>query len=313
MEEAEQVRSTILSKHKAFVLEEGERGETDLVQFEITTGDVTPQKQAVRRMPFAVRREVALQLHRMQQSGVIQPSASPWASPIILVRKKDGSLRICVDYRKLNSVTKADTFPLPRIDDILDQLHQSKYFSSIDLASGYWQIRVHRDSQEKTAFIAPQGLFEFRVMPFGLRNAPAVFQRLMQRVLMGLNPAEGPDFVAAYLDDILVFSRTLEEHLLHLNQVIDRLTQAGLKLNPAFRAGRGRPSSHTQRTEAKQISYCRRQGVSCAWKRHGSAKIPRVVIILQTIHPRFCLPPTCLDPQGSDIPVDGGVSEAWTH
>ena len=114
---------------------------------------------------------MACQLMRMQEQGVIQPSSSPWASPIVLVRKKDGTLRICVDYRHLNSVTKSDTFPLPRIDDLLDQLGSAKCFTTLDLAAGYWQIRVAEDSIEKTAFVTPTGLFEFRVMPFGLTNA----------------------------------------------------------------------------------------------------------------------------------------------
>ena len=219
--------------HEAFCLEENERGETDLVQFEIETNDAAPKKLPVRRMPFTVRQEVARQLKRMQETDVIQPSNSPWASPVVLVRKKDGTHRFCVDYRELNSVTRADTFPLPRIDDLLDQLGESVYFSTLDLATGYWQIRVHPDSQEKTAFVTPQGLYEFKVMPFGLTNAPAVFQRLMQRVLMGLNPEEGPDFVAVYIDDILIFSRTLEEHIEHLRLVFDRLVEAGLKLKPA--------------------------------------------------------------------------------
>jgi len=122
-------------------------------------------------MPFTVRQEVARQLKRMQETDVIQPSNSPWASPVVLVRKKDGTHRFCVDYRELNSVTRADTFPLPRIDDLLDQLGESVYFSTLDLATGYWQIRVHPDSQEKTAFVTPQGLYEFKVMPFGLTNA----------------------------------------------------------------------------------------------------------------------------------------------
>ena len=121
-----------------------------------------------------------------------------------MVRKKDGSHRFCVDYRHVNAVTKPDTFPLPRIDDLLDQLGRSRFFSTLDLAAGYWQIRMQPDSQEKTAFATPQGLFEFRVMPFGLTNAPAVFQRLMQRVLMGLNPEDGPDFVAVYINDIIL-------------------------------------------------------------------------------------------------------------
>ena len=168
----------------------------------------------------------------MQEQGVIQPSSSPWASPVVLVRKKDRSLRFCIDYRDLNSVTKSDTFPLPRVDDMLDELGRSKFFSTLDLAAGYWQVQVHPDSCEKTVFITHQGFYEFSVMPFGLKNAPAVFQRLMQRVLMGLNPEEGPSFVSVYLDDVIVYSETLEDHLKHLQRVIERFMKAGLKLKP---------------------------------------------------------------------------------
>ena len=157
----------------------------------------------------------------MQEKGVIQPSSSPWASPVVLVRKKDGSLRFCVDYCDLNSVTKSDTFPLPQVDDMLDELGKSKFFSTLDLAAGYWQVQVHPDSCEKIAFITHRGLYEFSVMPFGLKNAPAVFQRLMQRVLMGLNPEEGPSFVSVYLDDVIVYLETLEDHLKHLQRVIE--------------------------------------------------------------------------------------------
>ena len=128
---------------------------------------------------------------------------------------------------EFDAVTKADTFPLPRIND---QLGEAYYFSTLDLAAGYWQIRMHPDSVEKTAFITSQGLYQFQVMPFGLTNAPSVLQRLMERVLAGLNPENGPDFVAVYIDDIIVFSRTLEEHLQHLRQVIQRISGAGLKL-----------------------------------------------------------------------------------
>ena len=167
-------------------------------------------------MLLAVRREVARQLKDMQRAGVIRPSTSPWSSPVVMVRKKDGTQRFCVDYRALNAVTRADTFPLPRIDDLLDQLGNSRFFTTLDLASGYWQIRLSPNSREKTAFSVPQGLFEFQVMPFGLTNAPAVFQRLMERVLAGLNPEQGPDFVKVYIDDVLVFSPTLTDHLHHL-------------------------------------------------------------------------------------------------
>ena len=148
------------------------------------------------------------------------------------MKKKDGSHRFCVDYRELNFATKADTFPLPRIGNLQDELGKSRLFSTLDLASGDWQIRVHPDSQEKTAFVTPQGLYKFRVMPFGLTNAPAVFQRLMQRVLKGLNPEDVPYLVIVYIDDVLIFSHTLEDHLEHLHKVIERLQQVGLKLKP---------------------------------------------------------------------------------
>ena len=218
--------------HDMFALEDGERGETDLVRLHIETGDATPIAQSVRRVPFAVRKEVARQLQEMQRNNVIQPSHSPWASPIVLVRKKDNTLSFCVDYRALNEVTKLDKFPIPRINDLLDQLGEACYFSTLDLAAGYWQIQVDEASQEKTAFVTHQGLFEFRVMPFGLTNAPSVFQRVMQQVLSGLNPADGKEFVEVYIDDVLIFSRTIEEHIHHLCKVLEQLRSANLKLKP---------------------------------------------------------------------------------
>ena len=224
--------STLTDMHEAFCLQEGERGETELVQFHINTGDAEPKRQPPRRVPFAVRGEINEQLAKMQAQGVIHPSTSPWASPVVLVRKKDGTLRFCVDYRALNAVTKPDVFPIPRIDDLLDQLGQCTIFSTLDLAAGYWQIKVHPDSQEKTAFTTHQGLYEFSVMPFGLRNAPATFQRTMQEVLRGLNPEKGPDFVSVYIDDVLIFSRNLEEHVKHIQQVVQRVADCGLKLKP---------------------------------------------------------------------------------
>ena len=232
-EQTKSLHEFVAEDHEAFCLDKYERGETDLVQLEIDTGDAVPKRQPVQRMPFAVRQEVARQLKNMQEAGVVRPSSSPWACPVVMVRKKDGSHQFCVDYRQLSSVTKADTFPLPRIDDLLDQLGESKFFTTLDLAAGYWQIRVHPNSKEKTAFITPQDLYEFQVMPLGLTNAPSVFQRLMQRVLLGLNPEEGPDFVAVYINDVLVFSRTLEEHIQHLQLVIKRIRECGLKLKPA--------------------------------------------------------------------------------
>ena len=127
-------------------------------------------------MPFALRRKVDELVQEMLDQEVIEPSGSPWASPIVLVQKKDGGVRFCVDYRRLNQVMKLDEFPLPRIDDTLDLLTGSCYFSALDLALGYWQVAMDPNSKEKTAFTTFSGLYQFRKMPFGLVNAPDTFQ-----------------------------------------------------------------------------------------------------------------------------------------
>jgi hypothetical protein len=137
-------------------------------------------------------------LDDMQCRGIIEESDSPWSSPVVLVRKKNGELRFCVDYRKLNNVTKKYCFPLPCIDDTLDTLARAKWFSILDLKSGYWQVDVHPDDREKTEFSTGQGLWEFTVLPFGLFNAPATFERLMETVLRGLTY----DSCLVYLDDV---------------------------------------------------------------------------------------------------------------
>lgn len=158
---------------------------------------------------------------------MLQPSTSPWCSSVVLVRKKDGSLRFCVDYRRLNNATKKDSYPLPRIDLTLDALGGSSWFATLDLQSGYWQVEMAAGDKEKTAFSVGTGLYEFNVMPFGLTNAPATFQRLMDVVLQGL-----PHTVClVYLDDIIVHGKTFDELLRHLESVFHRLRQAGLQLS----------------------------------------------------------------------------------
>ncbi|KRX61767.1 Retrovirus-related Pol polyprotein from transposon 17.6 [Trichinella sp. T9] len=164
----------------------------------------------------------------MLRQDVVEPSSSPWASPIVLVRKKDGSCRFCVDYRQLNNLTRKDAHPLPRIDDTLDALAGAQWFSTLDLASGYWQVEVEPQDREKTAFTTPLGLYQFKVMPFGLCNAPATFQRLMETVLRGL---VGSDCLV-YLDDVIVFGKTAEEHTARLREVFRRLREVGLKIKP---------------------------------------------------------------------------------
>ena len=148
----------------------------------------------------------------MSDQGIVEEFSSPWASPIVLVAKSDGSTQFCVDYRRLNAVTKVDEYSLPRVDEYLDVLSRQKYFSTLDLATGYWQVKIGEESQEKTVFTTHNGPYEFTVMPFGLCNPPATFQRLMSKVLKGLINQK----CMVYLDDILVMGRTFTEHLENL-------------------------------------------------------------------------------------------------
>ncbi|GFQ96992.1 hypothetical protein TNCT_627931 [Trichonephila clavata] len=164
----------------------------------------------------------------MLDREIIQSSESPWSSPVILVRKRDNTWCFCVDYRRLNRITNKDVYPLPRIDDTLNSLKGSKFFSSMDLSSGYWQIEVDEADREKTAFITPEGLYEFNVMSFGLCNAPATFERMMDNLLRHLKWT----MCLCYLDDIIVISETFNDHLQHLRSVLKCIQDAGLILNP---------------------------------------------------------------------------------
>ena len=204
-------------------------GSTNTVLHGIPLVDPTPFRMPYRRIPPAQYQEVRNHLEELKASGIIEPSQSPFASPVVIVRKKDGGIRLCVDYRKLNSRTVRDAFPLPRIEDSLDALGQARYFSCLDLTSGYLQVQMAKEDRAKTAFTTPMGLYEYTRMPFGLMNAPATFQRLMNIALGDLNFSQ----VLIYLDDIIVFSSTFEEHLQRLERVFIRLRQHGLKLKPS--------------------------------------------------------------------------------
>lgn len=204
-------------------------GRTSLVKHHIDTGSNTPVRQGVRRVPIHKQREIKEHIDNMLQEGIIQPSCSPWAAPVILVPKKDGSTRFCIDYRRINAITKKDAYPLPRIDQTLDALATAKLFSSLDLTSGYWQIELDSESREKSAFTTNWGLYEFNVMPFGLCGAPSTFQRLMETVLAGLQW----DLCLVYLDDIIIFSQSFDEHLVRLKEVFERIRKANLKLKPS--------------------------------------------------------------------------------
>ena len=155
---------------------------------------------------------------------ICRPSNSPWASDVVLVKKKEGSMRFAVDYRKLNTVTKRDEYSLPNPQSIFDKLEGSRFFSKLDIASAYWTILIAPKDVEKTAFHTPRGMYEMLVMPFGLCNAPATFQRVMDRALYRVNHVE------SYVDDILIFSPDFDSHLSHLREVLKHLQVAGLQL-----------------------------------------------------------------------------------
>ena len=164
----------------------------------------------------------------MLERGIIQKSVSPWSSPVVLVRKKNGEMRFCIDFGRINKITKKDSFPMPLVADTLDALSGTQFFTTLDLKSGYWQIQLHPSAREKTAFVTHNGLYEFLVMPFALTNSGASFQRLMGHILRGLEYR----FSLIYIDDIIIFSKSVEENLAHLEEVFRRLREANVKLNP---------------------------------------------------------------------------------
>ena len=199
---------------------------TDKFEHEINTGDSLPVSCAPRRVSPHQRHIIKEKIQELLAAGLISPSQSPWSSPVVLVTKKDGDARFAIDYRKVNEVTKKDVYALPRVDDTLDAISGCIWFSTLDLASGYWQVPLKHVSREKTAFVTHEGLFEFNVLPFGLCNAPATFQRMMDTILAGLKWS----CTLVYLDDIIIYSATFDQHLKDLAAVFDRLREANLKL-----------------------------------------------------------------------------------
>ena len=206
----------LLDEYKDVFSKEGQPiSSTSLVEHEIhTTGPAV--RLPFRRQNPVIRDIEQQQVKEMLRDEVIRPSTSAWASPVVMVKKRDGTMRFCVDFRKMNDAAIKDAHPLPRIDDTLKSLHGAQYFTTLDLKSGYWQVPIREEEKEKTAFRTSSGqLYEFIQLPFGLCNAPATFSRLMDRTLAGL----AWNIWLYYLDDIIVFSSTWAEHLEWLRAV----------------------------------------------------------------------------------------------
>ena len=202
-------------------------GRTNLIEYEMKLTTTDPIRSKPYAVPHAKRDLLKQEIEKMLRMGVIEKSSSSYASPVVLVPKADGSLRFCIDYRKLNSITIFDPEPIPNVEDLFSKLSSGKYFSKLDLAKGYWQIPVKQCDRDKTAFVTSEGgLFQFTVLPFGTVNAPAVFTRMMRLFL------EGFSNVVNYIDDCLIFSDTFENHLVHVRSVLERLREVGLTARP---------------------------------------------------------------------------------
>uniref|UniRef100_A0A3B1IC10 ribonuclease H n=1 Tax=Astyanax mexicanus TaxID=7994 RepID=A0A3B1IC10_ASTMX len=209
-------------------------GLTPLAVHDVDTGDATPIKQHPYRLPPCKLKIVREELAYMQEIGVIEPGQSDWSSPVVLVPKPDGTVRFCVDYRKVNLVTKSDTFPIPRLDDCIDRIGKAKCVSKLDLLKGYWQVPLSDRAQKVSAFVTPEGLYCCKVLPFGMKNAPATFQRLMNQITAGLAN------VVIYLDDAVVHSESWQDHVKHLRELFQRLHEAQLVVNlPKCELGKG--------------------------------------------------------------------------
>ena len=218
---------SLLEKYShVFARNDQDLGYTDVEKHRIPTTDDVPVAQPYRSIPPNQFREVQQHIKSLLDAGIIKESRSPYASPVVLVRKKNNELRLCVDFRRLNSKTVGDAFPLPRIQESFDALAGAQFFTTLDLAAGYHQIAMHEDDQHKTAFVTPMGLFEYTRMPFGLCSAPATFQRLMQASMSEFLL----ECLLVYLDDLLVYSKTFEGHLLDLENILAKIGSLGLKL-----------------------------------------------------------------------------------
>jgi len=207
----------------------GKLGQTDLVEHEIILKDPTPFKRRPYKQPPPKAKALKKMLGELEEAGIIRKSNSQYSSPIILRMKPDGTFRLIVDYRGLNEKTVKDNYPIPRLHALLRRILKARYITTLDILKGYYQVRMKESSKMYTAFSTEDALYEWEVMPFGLCNAPATYQRLMNKILDNIID----DFVYVYIDDLVIFSFTFLEHLHHLRQVFDRLRAAGITVNPA--------------------------------------------------------------------------------
>ncbi|KAI2646137.1 Retrovirus-related Pol polyprotein from transposon 17.6 [Labeo rohita] len=217
-------------------------GQTNVVHHDIKTPTGVIVRQWPYRIPEARRQAIEEEIQQMLKLGGLEPSRSPWSSPIVMVPKPDGTLRFCNDFRRLNKVSEFDGYPMPRVDELLDRLGRARYISTLDLTKGYWQVPLTSSAKPKTAFSTPSGHWQYRTLPFGSHGAPATFQRMMDIIL---RPQQA--YAAAYIDDVVVHSEAWDEHLDRLRRVLSELRWAGLTANPR--------KCHLALSEAKYLGF----------------------------------------------------------
>ena len=220
------LKALLLKYQDAFAKSKTELGKCSVLKHRIDTAESAPVRQPLRRTPQGFEGEEDKYIREQLAAGSIQPSTSAWSSPLVLVRKKTGEVRVCVDYRKLNERTIKDAYPLPRIDMCIDCLSSAKIYSTIDLQSVYMQLEVAEEDRHKTAFITKYGLYEYSVMPYGLCNGPSTFQRCIELIFRGIQW----EYLLVYLDDIIVIATDFDEHIQRLDEVFKRISMAGLKM-----------------------------------------------------------------------------------
>ena len=226
-EQQNMMRDVLWNEREAFAVDEDDIGCAKDLKMGITTKDDIPVQRSYNNIPSTLIEEAKEHVEDLLNRQWIRKSNSAWSSPVVLVRKKCGGLRFCCDFRKLNQKTVADRHPLPRVQSTLESLEGNKFFSTMDLTRAYYQGFVAEEDRHKTAFVTPWGLYEWVRIPFGLMNAPPVFQGHMEKTVEDFRDK----FAAPYIDDVIVYSRTFEEHLQHVKRVLRRLKERGMKLN----------------------------------------------------------------------------------
>ena len=225
-QEKRELENVLLEYNDIMAAHEFDLGDVKIVEHAIITTSDRPITQRAYTAPPKIKDEIKRQVKQLIEEKIVRCSTSPWSSPIVPVKKKDGEIRMCIDYRALNAVTKRDTYPLPKPQEMFDQLGGCKYFTKLDANKGFYQIKIKDEDIEKTAFTTGEGLYEFEKMPFGLTNAPATFQRMMNQALIDTPHA------LVYMDDIIIKSKTFKQHIKDIKDVLQKLRRAGIKIKP---------------------------------------------------------------------------------